>query len=155
MDLLEQLLKGLGGAQAGQGGQGGNAAVLGGILDMLAGGQRGQGGQPGRGLPGPEASSGLDDLVRGFREKGLGDVMDSWVGTGDNRPIAPDQLERGLGQDRVRQMAGRSGLSLESLLPLLVTALPAIIDALTPRGQVPQQAALDEQLRALRKRLGQ
>jgi uncharacterized protein YidB (DUF937 family) len=77
-----------------------------------------------------------------------------WVGTGDNRPIAPDQLERGLGQERVREMAGRSGLSLESLLPLLVAALPAIIDALTPRGQVPQPSALDEQLRSLQNRLG-
>jgi uncharacterized protein YidB (DUF937 family) len=151
MDLLEQLLKGLGGAQAGQGGQGGNAAVLRGIFDMLAGGQRGQ---PGPGVPGPQPSSGLDDLIRGFRDKGLGDVIDSWVGTGNNRPIAPDQLERGLGQERVREMAGRSGLSLESLLPLLVTALPAIIDALTPRGQVPQPSALDEQLRSLRNRLG-
>jgi uncharacterized protein YidB (DUF937 family) len=149
MDLLEQLLKGLGGVQAGQGGQGGNAAVLRGIFDMLAGGQRAQ---PGAGVPGPQASSGLDDLIRGFRDKGLGDVIDSWVGTGNNRPIAPDR--RGLGQERVREMAGRSGLSLESLLPLLMTALPAIIDALTPRGQVPQPSALHEQLSSLRNRLG-
>jgi uncharacterized protein YidB (DUF937 family) len=118
---------------------------------MLGGVQRDQ---PGRGAPGPQSSSGLDDLIRGFQDKGLGNVIDSWVGTGDNRPIAPDQLERGLGQERLRQMAGRSGLSLESLLPLLVTALPAIIDALTPRGQVPQPSSLDEQLRSLRNRLG-
>ena len=37
---------------------------------------------------------GLEGLIKRFQEAGLGDVISSWIGTGQNRPIHPAQLER-------------------------------------------------------------
>ena len=36
---------------------------------------------------------------RSFQQGGLGDVVDSWVGTGQNLPVSPDQLGGVLGDD--------------------------------------------------------
>ncbi len=40
--------------------------------------------------------------------------------------------------DTVSQLAGKSGLDVGALLPVLAAALPAVIDAVTPDGKVPQ-----------------
>jgi uncharacterized protein YidB (DUF937 family) len=68
--------------------------------------------------------------------------------------VSPEQVGRGLGQARVQEAAKRSGLPMESLLPILAAALPVVIDALTPKGQVPDQPSLQQSLQALRSRLG-
>ena len=56
--------------------------------------------------------------------------------TGPNEPVNPQQLGSALGPDTVQQLAGRSGLPVESLLPVLASALPTVIAALTPDGWV-------------------
>src|SRR5262249_48273142 len=38
-------------------------------------------------------SGGLHDLVNSFKQAGHGEVADSWVGRGPNKPVAPPQLE--------------------------------------------------------------
>ena len=97
---------------------------------------------------------GFGDLIKGFQNAGMGDVVSSWIGTGDNMPVSPEQVERGLGRARVERAAQQSGLSLEALLPVLAAALPTVIDALTPKGEVPEQAALSKGLDSLRSRPG-
>ncbi len=148
IDLLGQLLKGLGGGTssrpASQAGAGGEAIQS--IFDMLSGAQGGQASRASEG--------GLSDLVRSFDKEGMGDLMSSWIGTGENKPATTDQVVRGLGPARVQEAAQRSGLPMERLLPLLAAALPVVIDALTPKGQVPDPPSLQENLQALRSRLG-
>ena len=80
---------------------------------------------------------GLDGLVDRFRQGGLGDVMDSWIGHGANRPVAPDQLARALGPDTMDTLQSQTGLDRESLLSQLAQALPEVVHALTPQGRVP------------------
>lgn len=150
-DLLGQLLsslagKGTGGLPAGQASGGGD--VLKSIFDMLGGGA------PGGQAPSRTSGGGLADLIRGFDKEGLGDLVSSWVGTGENKPVSPEQVGRGLGQARVQEAARQSGLPTETLLPMLASALPMIIDFLTPKGQVPDQSSLQQNLQALRSRLG-
>jgi len=149
MDLFGQLLKGL----AGTGTSGpaappprGGSDVLSSIFDMLGAGQSG-GSQTASG-------GGLTDLIKGFQNEGMGDVISSWIGTGENKTVTPDQVRQGLGKERVQEVAQRSGLSIESVLPMLAAALPVVIDALTPKGQVPDQAALNQGVQGLRSRLG-
>ena len=84
MGLLDAVVRALGQSQGGQGG--GQADLLGAVIGMLGQG----GGQPG-GL------GGLAGLVAKFQQNGLGDVANSWVGTGQNMPIAPEQLGGVLG----------------------------------------------------------
>jgi uncharacterized protein YidB (DUF937 family) len=48
---------------------------------------------------------GLAGLVQQFHGAGLGQIVQSWVGTGPNQPINAQQIQQALGSDRVKQMA--------------------------------------------------
>ena len=67
-------------------------------------------------------------------------VIATWVGTGPNASVAPDQLHGALGSDLVQQLAQRTGLPIEQLMPLIAQHLPGLIDRATPDGQVPAAA---------------
>jgi uncharacterized protein YidB (DUF937 family) len=116
----------------GQGG-GGNAALLNLVLSMLAGGAGGaqQGGGGGGGL------GGLGQMVEQFQRGGLGDIMSSWISTGQNLPISPEQLGQVFGQGRVSDMASQLGMGQNDLLGQLSQMLPQVVDKLTPDGQLP------------------
>ncbi len=81
---------------------------------------------------------GVDGLLARLRAGGLGGVVDSWVSTGQNEPVEPAKLGAALGPDTVNQLSAKTGLSIESLLPMLAAFLPMIIDHLTPDGKAPQ-----------------
>jgi len=87
------------------------------------------------------ASGGLGGLVEKFGQAGLGSVIGSWVGKGENAPISEDQLHGALGSDVVSGIASKLGLNVTTLLPMLVTMLPSLINQMTPHGQVPEQSA--------------
>ena len=88
-------------------------------------------------VAGLQAEGGLDALVAKLRAGGLGDVVDTWVSTGENRPVEPARLGDALGPDTVSRLSGSSGISIQSLLPMLAAFLPQIIDMLTPDGATP------------------
>src|ERR1700712_569164 len=80
---------------------------------------------------------GLGGLLQSFQQGGLGHVFQSWIGTGQNLPIAPDQLHGTLGADWVAKIAQATGLPVNEVTQHLATVLPQIIDHLTPNGQMP------------------
>jgi uncharacterized protein YidB (DUF937 family) len=65
----------------------------------------------------------------------LGNVISSWVGTGANQPVAPDALHGILGTELVQQIAGKTGLPVEQLLPLIAQHLPQLVDGVTPTAR--------------------
>jgi len=85
---------------------------------------------------GSPQGGGLEGLSRSFEQNGLGDVISSWIGTGQNRPISPDQLSRALGPQQIEQLLQRAGLSGGGGASALATLLPLLIDKLTPDGRV-------------------
>ena len=87
------------------------------------------GGQPG--------ASGLQALVERLRGSGLGDRVDSWISTGENRPVAPQELEQALGPRETEQLAQESGMERGGLLALLAQFLPRLVDGLSPQGHLP------------------
>jgi len=125
MSLFEQLLKQAGvfpggqvGAEPAAPGQpGAERAALGGIVEMLS-------------------HQGLGPLLQGLKDKGLGDVVASWVGTGENQSITPQQIEHGLGPEAIEKLAARLGLPPGEASALLSKYLPQIIDKLTPHGTI-------------------
>jgi uncharacterized protein YidB (DUF937 family) len=80
---------------------------------------------------------GLDAMVGKLNEAGYGDAVNTWIGGGPNQPVDPQALGAALGDDEVQRLAGKSGLDIGAMLPLLAAALPAVINMLTPKGQVP------------------
>jgi uncharacterized protein YidB (DUF937 family) len=116
MDDLGKMLGSLGGGTAGAGGTSDIAGALGGLIG---------------------SEGGLDGLLAQLQAGGLGEQVQSWVGTGPNEPVDPDQLATALGPEKVNQLASQTGIDIGALLPMLAAALPTIIDALTPDGKVP------------------
>ncbi|KQP33574.1 hypothetical protein ASF49_06685 [Methylobacterium sp. Leaf104] len=84
-----------------------------------------------------DGRSGLDGLIDRFQRGGLGDVMESWIGHGENRPVAPNRLADALGSDTVNALQQRTGLNRDDLLAQLAQALPQVINGLTPQGRRP------------------
>ena len=81
---------------------------------------------------------GLGGLLQSFQQGGLGHVFQSWIGTGQNLPVSPDQLHGALGSDWIAKIAQATGLPTNEVSQHLSTVLPQIIDHLTPNGQMPQ-----------------
>lgn len=83
-----------------------------------------------------EQEGGLAGLIQAFQDKGLSDVIHSWIGTGANLAISAQQVADVLGRERVTQLAEALKLSVAETQRFLADTLPAIIDKLTPDGQV-------------------
>jgi uncharacterized protein YidB (DUF937 family) len=97
---------------------------------------------------------GLGGLVAQFQKAGLGDMMSSWISTGPNPPISAQQVSQALGNDVLAQFAQRAGLAQGNAGSVLASLLPAVVDHLTPDGQVPAQQTLDGALGSLLGALG-
>lgn len=95
------------------------------ILNHLMGGQQG--------------ASGLEALVGKLRDGGLADRVESWISTGANRPVAPQELEQALGPDETERLASDAGMERPGLMALLSQVLPRLIDGLTPQGRLPSR----------------
>ena len=104
-------------------------------------------------LSNPQAG-GLGGLLQAFKDKGLGDIVSSWVSTGKNLPISPEQLQGVLGSGKIQQIAQQLGIDPSKVTAGLTKVLPQVVDKLTPQGSVPGQDALSEGLASIKKLLG-
>ncbi|SPP91799.1 YidB family protein [Bradyrhizobium vignae] len=120
-----------------------NAGAGGGLSDILKGGL---GGLLAGGAAGTVLSGGLGDLLNQLQQSGHGDTANSWVGKGENKPIAPGDLASALGADQIDSLSAQSGLSREELLSGLSQYLPQVIDHLTPDGRLPTENELSARI---------
>ena len=96
-------------------------SMAGGIMDKLVGG-------------GDKMD--VAGLVGNLKEKGLGDVADSWLGDGENKEISPEQLKEALGADQISAAAAEMGTDEGSLLAGLQSALPQMVDKASSGGNL-------------------
>jgi uncharacterized protein YidB (DUF937 family) len=122
----------LGGLQQQPGGGASQNNQQGGVLGKL-------GGMLGGASAGGVLSGGLRDLVERFKQNGQGQAADSWVKTGPNQPLRPDQLEQAIGPDVLNTLSQQTGLSREELLSRLTRELPTAVDKFTPDGRLPSE----------------
>jgi len=83
---------------------------------------------------------GLGGLLQSFQQGGHGDIINSWIGPGQNQPITPDQLHQALGPQAVDNLSRLTGVAAPDLISELSRVLPGVIDRLTPQGRMPNQA---------------
>jgi uncharacterized protein YidB (DUF937 family) len=133
-----------------------------GLLDELAGGLAGKlfsGGDKNKlfqsimGLINNPQTGGLSGLAQMFKDKGLGEVMSSWISTGKNLPVSADQIKHVLGTDQIQQISKNVGVSQEETSKGLASLLPQIVDKLTPEGKVPESDMLAQGLNMLKNKL--
>ena len=85
-----------------------------------------------------EKHGGVQGVVSEFEKSGLGATVKSWVGTGPNQAISPDEVHKVLGADLLEQLSKKSGLSVQELAQKLSQVLPQAVDTLTPGGTIPK-----------------
>ena len=75
----------------------------------------------------------VGDLLSKLQQGGLGDALQSWIGTGSNASVDASQIQNALGGS-LADAAAKVGLDTSSAGNLLAQYLPHIIHALTPNG---------------------
>jgi uncharacterized protein YidB (DUF937 family) len=105
------------------------------------------------GMLGDKKSGGLDGLLKSFEGSGLGNIISSWVGKGENLPVSGDQIKSALGNDTIQNMAKKLGISEDTVSQKVAGVLPGLIDKLTPDGKVPNGNILQEGLDFLKKKI--
>lgn len=137
--------------------------ILGQILkQMIEGAAQGQGGPAGRSAPQPRSpappadmpspgdlsdilsqifgggsAQKLPDVVRQFEERGMREQVESWVGTGQNKPVDRRQIEDVFGQQELERLSRERKIDRDRLSEVLAKYIPRIIDELTPTGRMP------------------
>jgi len=92
---------------------------------------------------------GVAGLQRMFQQGGLGNVVASWIGNGQNLPISADQLQNVLHSGTFQQVAQKAGIDPTQLTGMMASLLPHLIDKMTPNGEVPNASALQQMLKGL------
>jgi uncharacterized protein YidB (DUF937 family) len=124
-DKLGEIIKNISNQNQSDAAAGGPSSQPGGLGDLLGGASVG-------GL----LNGGLGELLKQFEQSGQKETVDSWVGKGPNRDIAPPDLKQALGPDVLQQLAHATGLSEQELLARLSKELPNAVDKYTPEGKI-------------------
>ncbi|MES2509055.1 MAG: YidB family protein [Pseudomonadota bacterium] len=134
MGLLDSVLGAMNGGQQ----QGGPAAAggLGGLIAMATSNPQLMQAITGM-LSNDGTHGGLGGLIEKFQQAGLGDVVGSWVGSGQNQSVSADQLTDVLGSDAMAGLAEKLGVNPQEAASQMSSVLPGLIDKLTPNGQAP------------------
>lgn len=131
MGILNSIIKGIGGKFFG-------GASQGGLFEQVVG------------LINNPQTGGLSGLVEQFTSKGMGGLISSWIGTGENQPVSGEQIEQAFGNDKIQEIAQKLGISGTEASGGLAALLPQLIDKLTPYGKVPESGVLEQGLSMLK-----
>jgi uncharacterized protein YidB (DUF937 family) len=126
-DKIAEMLGGSGQDKTGASGPTGLGGLLGGLGGAGAGGI---------------LSGGLGELIERFKQSGQGQIADSWVNTGANKPCTTADLEKAIGPEVLETLAKETGLSRDDILTRLCRELPNAVDKYTPQGRLPMEGDL-------------
>ena len=84
-----------------------------------------------------EKRGGVAGFVDLFRSRGLGGLVDSWIGDGPNQPIDAAQLEHALGASELDTLARQTGVDRGVAASALAAMLPDAFNSLTEDGRIP------------------
>ena len=137
MGLLDGILSNVAGSVLG-GGQAQGASPLDALVNSLgAGNQKGGADLLGAVMAMVQQNGGLPGVIDKLRASGLGQQADSWVGTGPNAGVSPDELTQALGNTGLGNLAAQLGTSNGQAGSILSQILPELVNQLTPNGQIP------------------
>lgn len=83
-----------------------------------------------------QSQGGLEGVVEKFQKGGLDDLLKSWIGTGENKPVSNEQILDIFGKNNVASAAEEAGVPKQEATDLLSEFLPKIVDQLSPNGQL-------------------
>lgn len=83
-----------------------------------------------------QEQGGVEVLLQKFQQGGLGQVLNTWIGSGDNQSIGGGDIQNALGQDQLQSLADKLGTDVQGASGTLATLLPQVIDKLSPQGHI-------------------
>jgi uncharacterized protein YidB (DUF937 family) len=89
---------------------------------------------------GTGSQGGLSAIVAKLQQAGLGNLVNSWLGSGQNLPITADQIKQVLGSNVVRQLAAKYNIPVDQIAEVLAHQLPIAVDKASPDGKLPHTA---------------
>jgi len=92
---------------------------------------------------------GLSRLLDQFKGAGMGDKAESWVSNGENQSLAPDEVEKAIGSERLAKMSKQTGESVGALKTDLSKMIPDAVNKLTPDGKMPNPGDLMNMVKGL------
>jgi uncharacterized protein YidB (DUF937 family) len=114
MSLLDQVTSLAGSAL---GGDASNAGLLGNLMQLVTG-----------------SEGGLSSLIGAFQHQGLGDVVQSWLGSGSNLPISAEQIQQVFGTEKLQQLTEGTGLNTSEVAGQLSNLLPDLVSKFSSSG---------------------
>ncbi|MET0378270.1 MAG: YidB family protein [Spongiibacteraceae bacterium] len=121
MGLLDDLM---GAMNSGGAASAGSADVMGALTGLLG------------------SSGGLAGIVQSFEQAGLGNLVQSWVSTGQNLPVTGEQIMQALSGGQFGALASQLNLQNPEVANMIAQMLPQLINQLTPNGTMPQAGDL-------------
>jgi uncharacterized protein YidB (DUF937 family) len=85
-----------------------------------------------------QQNGGLPGILDKFKQAGFADHVASWVGTGANMPIDAASISKVLSSPEIAGIAQKLGVDPSQISGQLASALPQLINHLTPNGAVPE-----------------
>lgn len=136
MGLLDTVLGSIGGSSSSSGGGGIDVSSLIGLLSNSGGGADGQNSAGAAGAGAAAGGGALGSLLMQLAGNGLGDKIQSWVGSGENQNLTADETRKALGEETVQRAADQMGVSKDQAADMLAQALPQAVDQMTPEGHL-------------------
>ncbi len=96
-----------------------------------------------------QQQGGLEKVLSSLQGKGLGGQAQSWMNTGQNQPLQPEQVESVFGAAQVDQFAAETGASRGAVLSGIASLLPQVIDQLTPKGDASTANQANQEIGAI------
>ncbi|TNH04706.1 DUF937 domain-containing protein [Testudinibacter sp. TR-2022] len=119
--------------------------ILGSVVSGVLGGEAGKQGQAMAVINALLSSQGgIQGILAKFQQGGLDDLLQSWLGSGENKSISPTQVEDVFGKQELQQAAQQAGVQDEAQASdLLSQFLPQIVDKLSPNGAIDNNLSAD------------
>lgn len=105
------------------GGQQGEASPISGILQQVLTMKDGD-------------NQGIAAVISKLQSAGLGQQVQSWIGSGTNASVTADQIGQAFSPEQIEGWATQAGTTPDALRTVLAQALPHIVDHATPNGDV-------------------
>lgn len=88
------------------------------------------------GLIGDGGDINIASIISSVQGGGLGDLVQSWLGDGQNQGISGSQLGDMLGSDKISEFASKLGISEGEAIGGLQDAVPQIVDKASSGGSI-------------------
>lgn len=87
---------------------------------------------------------GLGGFLQSLNQSGLGDIVSSWIGKGENnKSISEGEVVRGVGIESIHEISEKTGMTENGVVSKLTQLLPDFVSNLTPDGILPRGSIMD------------